>query len=750
MRLPLLWMLILMMASLPARAAEDQGNKLVVKDAASELNEEVELYHKTYAVIIGIDRYLNLPLDRQLQNAVKDARGMEEVLRSKYRFDRIVTLENQEATKERIMHLLTSELPKEMGKDDALFLFWAGHGNQEKSNFGDLGYLVPYDGSTEEIYRNITMAEIRDTISKKIPAKHVFYVMDACYSGLLTTRSVDNKPRRDLAYLKEISKESVRQVLTAGGKDEEALDGGPMGHSVFTGRLIELLQNATDFITANELQASIRERVYSDASARNHTQTPSFGVLYGLGDFIFIPKADKSGEINPDVLARQKELEKLKKAEADAARAKEQEKAEIAKKEADIDTLDRQILEMKRRLGAGAAQHGDSLDSILALAQQKEDQGKKLEELKRQQEEEECKRKQVIAGLRKEANLKRKDQVMTDLHKFKKVSQFMYAQDMVASAWDALVATYPEAKGVPQGDLDKFLEALGYSIGPFSEPLTGMEFVPVKGGCFKMGDTIGDGRKNEQPVHEVCVSDFYMGKYDVTVDQFRKFVVETGYLTDAERNEGGAKGCVTIEFGKEPEWDWRGWASWKNPNKYQEKEDLHPVSCVSWNDTQAFISWINKKTFSRFRLPTEAEWEYAARAGTKGRNFWGDAKEDACIYANVADQSKLEGDLNWTAKHECSDGYPYASPVGNFKSNGFGLYDMVGNVWAWVSDWYADDYYAHSLRNDPPGPVSASYHAYRGAGWVGDTATVRIASRYGDKPTHRCSTLGFRLAAPFQ
>jgi uncharacterized caspase-like protein len=261
--------------------ASTRGISIIAKDNITGESGEVQLYSRTWAVIIGIDRYLNLPADRQLKNAVHDARGVEEVLRNNYRFDEIITLVDEEATKEQIMRLLTTELPSRMGKEDSLLLFWAGHGNQEKSDYGDLGYLIPYDGSVDAIYRNITMAEIRDTISKRLPAKHVFYVMDACYSGLLTTtRSVDHKTRRDLTYLQEITRESVRQVLTAGGKGEEALDGGPNGHSVFTGRLIEALENAGDFITANEIQTILREKVHSDARACNHSQPPVFGTLY--------------------------------------------------------------------------------------------------------------------------------------------------------------------------------------------------------------------------------------------------------------------------------------------------------------------------------------------------------------------------------------------------------------------------------------------------------------------------------------
>jgi len=382
-----------------------------------------------------------------------------------------------------------------MGKEDALFLFWAGHGNQEKSEYGDLGYLIPYDGATDKIRKNISMAEIRDTISKTIPAKHIFYVMDACYSGLLASRSVDGRTRRDLGYLKEITKESARQVLTAGGKGEEALDGGPNGHSVFTGRMIEILESTTDFITANELQASIREKVYSDARARNHTQTPGFGVLYGLGDFVFIPKQqDRLGELTGTSATRQQELERLRKAEQEAEAAKQREQAEIAKKEKELAALDKQIAEMKGRLGTSAASSDDSLDQIIALVDQKEEQGKRLEALRQQREAEEQMRQQEIERLRQEALNKRAKQVNADLKKYQKVASSKYAGDLKNSAWKAMVANYPEAKQVKVGDVKGFLAALGLTRYNGEVVTTGGKVQQMEEKRPTAGETARDGR----------------------------------------------------------------------------------------------------------------------------------------------------------------------------------------------------------------------------------------------------------------
>ncbi len=302
-----------------ATAAETRGLTVVAKDRVTNQSAEVKLYNKSYAVIIGIDRYPNLPQDRQLSYAVRDAQGVEQVLKRQYKFDRIFTLYDQQATKERIQELLTEELPSQMGEDDALFIFWAGHGNQEKKSEGDLGYLVPYDGSIGKLRTVITMDEIKNTVSKAIPAKHLFYVFDACYSGLLTTRAVDNKSRRDLAYLKEITRERVRQVLTAGGKGQEVLDSGRNGHSVFTGRLIEILEAKGDFVTANEIQAIIREKVSGDARARGYNQTPAFDAISGSGDFVFVPNIEQKVMDNKAELARMEaELKRYEAQEAEA------------------------------------------------------------------------------------------------------------------------------------------------------------------------------------------------------------------------------------------------------------------------------------------------------------------------------------------------------------------------------------------------------------------------------------------------
>jgi hypothetical protein len=343
-------LLLLLLCLIPfvSHAADTRGLRVVAKDPATSQVAEVKLYNKSYAVVIGIDRYKNLTPDRQLKNAVKDASGVEATIRKQYRFDRIFTLHDEQATRDNIMRLLTAELPKVIGKEDALFIFWAGHGNQEKTDDGDLGYLIPYDGNSDGIYGNITMSQLKDDISRAISAKHIFYAFDACYSGLLTTRGVDTKVSRNLAYLKTITKERVRQVLTAGSKGQEALDGGPRGHSVFTGRLIEVLEATGDYITANEIQSILKERVYQDARARGHEQTPGYGVIYGSGDFVFIPLAVSLNELDMAREVRLKELERLNKLERNMLQSKEM--LDFETKKSEINVLDNKIDAIKSRI----------------------------------------------------------------------------------------------------------------------------------------------------------------------------------------------------------------------------------------------------------------------------------------------------------------------------------------------------------------------------------------------------------------
>lgn len=246
---------------------------------------------------------------------------------------------------------------------------------------------------------------------------------------------------------------------------------------------------------------------------------------------------------------------------------------------------------------------------------------------------------------------------------------------------------------------------------PSTDPVTGMQFVFIKGGCYEMGDLVGDGDSNERPAHEVCVNDFSIGKYDVTNEEFRKF--------RPDHNSGAFEGLSL-------------------------NGDKQPVVNVSWYDAVEFAKWLSQKTGQTYRLPTEAEWEYAARGGTKTKYFWGNTPDDACKYANVADLSAKKRWKSWTV-FSCDDKFLVSSPVGSFQPNQYGLYDMLGNVWQWVEDVYNSSAYTKLPKNNPVYEGSGEYRVERGGGWSNGPLGVTVSHRVSLTPDFATHALGFRL-----
>jgi peptidoglycan/xylan/chitin deacetylase (PgdA/CDA1 family)/tetratricopeptide (TPR) repeat protein len=293
------------------------------------------LYHDSWAVVVGIDNYAKWP---KLHYAVNDANGIKEMLLAKFHFkpDHIFTLLNEDATRERILSVLGDTLsnPKNLQRDDQVFVFFAGHGATRRLPSGrDLGYIVPVEADTQNFQgQSISMSNFQD-ISESVPAKHVFFVMDSCYSGLAITRGQSTGN-----YIREMSRRSARQMLTAGGADEEVADNGPNGHSVFTWTLLQGLEGRADlnsdgFITAAELAAYVGPGV----SALSH-QTPAFGNLPGSegGEFIFElhPEteflSEVSTQLDQEAIQINAELDRVRKEIAAKTARNEQLRAQLA------------------------------------------------------------------------------------------------------------------------------------------------------------------------------------------------------------------------------------------------------------------------------------------------------------------------------------------------------------------------------------------------------------------------------------
>ncbi len=270
----------------------------------------------------------------------------------------------------------------------------------------------------------------------------------------------------------------------------------------------------------------------------------------------------------------------------------------------------------------------------------------------------------------------------------------------------------------------------------YTDALTGIEFVYVKGGCFDMGDTFGVGYDDEAPIHEVCVNGFYIAKYEVTVEEFKIFVRDTGYKTDAEK-EGYGK---TINNDATKLIDKEG-ASWRNPGFFQNNK--HPVVLVSWNDVAAYVEWLNSKTGIKYRLPTEAEWEYATRSGGKRHKYsWGNGyPRDRMANSPLSNELYPKFQI-WDG----DDRYIYSAPVGSSKVNELGLYDLTGSVSEWCSDWYSEDYYAERVKHNPKGPTQGSSKVFRGGSCHCQPRYARASLRLFSTPSYRYYYLGFRLA----
>ncbi len=272
------------------------------------------------------------------------------------------------------------------------------------------------------------------------------------------------------------------------------------------------------------------------------------------------------------------------------------------------------------------------------------------------------------------------------------------------------------------------------------------EMVDIPAGTFTMGcdgkrdDVEGGCSDDEKPAHKVTLNAFKMAKTETTVAQFRAFVEAKSYKTTAE-TQGSCWGDKT---GK-GDWGYVDGNHWKKTGFAQTEND--PVTCVSWDDAQAYLQWLNAETGKAYRLPTEAEWEYAARGGKQGAYPWGQKGADGCGHANMADRKAKEKYPDWIVA-DCNDGYIYTAPVGSFAANGYGLHDMHGNVWEWCQDWYDGGYYASSPTSNPEGAASGTNRVLRGGSWSSDARYVRSADRDYYAPVYRNSRAGLRLVLP--
>lgn len=261
----------------------------------------------------------------------------------------------------------------------------------------------------------------------------------------------------------------------------------------------------------------------------------------------------------------------------------------------------------------------------------------------------------------------------------------------VASRVDAAVAGAPSA----------FRDCAGSPV-----------MVVIPAGTFRMGDVLGTGLAYEQPVHEVRLRSFAIGRYELTQAEWAACV--------------GAGACEPVENAV--------------------ANARLPLTQVSWIQTQQYTAWLSARSGRRYRLPSEAEWEYAVRAGSDTQFTWGNFTDLACRHANGFDRAGHRAYTQWNWQIECNDGFAAAAPVGSFAANAWGLHDMLGNVWEWVADCWHADYENAPVDGSARLEASCRKHVNRGGGWGNHPRTLRVSNRDGDEAGASSDGLGFRVA----
>jgi formylglycine-generating enzyme required for sulfatase activity len=264
------------------------------------------------------------------------------------------------------------------------------------------------------------------------------------------------------------------------------------------------------------------------------------------------------------------------------------------------------------------------------------------------------------------------------------------------------------------------------------------EMVVIPSGAFTMGENDGDPERTEGPERMVTIPKaFALGRYEITVGQFADFIAATGQEPEVDE----CSMWVMTEMSTPNR-------TWRDPGYKRSVRNDEAVVCVSWRDARAYAAWLSGVTGQRYRLPTEAEWEYAAKGGTESLYYWGNDPDDACRYANVYDTTAAAKwpTEDWDAP-ACDDGFADTSPVGSFEPNPFGLYDILGNVWEWNQDCAILPY--------PDSPTDGSavevegacdLRSIRGGGWITQAYRQRPTWRGTDPERQMDAFFGFRIA----
>lgn len=735
--------------------AQQRGFKAVHIPIAGQ---QTKLYEQSHALIIGVSNYNN---GWNVLNGVKADVSEVTTALEKNDFNVQVLMDADKNLIDKTISEFISKYGQNL--DNRVLIYYAGHGYTVKTNYGDeLGYIVPVNAPSPQKdlagfqEKAIEMAQI-EIYAKRIQSKHALFMFDACFAGsLFDMRS----PVTEAISYKTTN--HVRQFITSGSAEEQVPD-----VSIFRKQFVAALTtdeadyDKDGFVTGSELGQFLQTKVINYSYNSQH---PQYGKIRNpkldKGDFVFVlpnqntivqpnnPTINEGQNTNStgnlSLITDYTGTAKITSIAGTTLQTKEvsagstypfnalpsgivviniysnsqlvwTSKVNIAANQTTTVRADKTTgaLQLITEITGSLYIDGTFKKSLTACNTYTiTDLSAGTHTLKIGADWQET--IYITAG---QTTTAKADKPAGTLALTTQVSGNFYIDDVLREYVNSgTVKTYTDidpgthdAKIVSSGQTlwqssfsitagqTEYLTAKATpppqpSGGNYTETTAGlnMDMVFVKGGTFKMGDNFGDGDNDEKPVHDVTLSDFYMGKTEVTQKQWRM-------IMGSDPSELAFKGC-----------------------------DNCPVERVSWNDVQEFISKLNQKTGKTYRLPTEAEWEYAARGGNKSNGY------------KYAGSDNID-EVAWYTSNSGSK----TKPVAGKKPNELGIYDMSGNVYEWCSDWYGD--YSTSAQTNPKGASSGSSRVFRGGSWGNNAQDCRSARRSSNTPTRRGNNLGFRL-----
>ncbi len=701
--------------------ARAEQRSIEVAGVKTDAGTKMDLYNKSYALLVGVNNYTRgWP---SLSQIPSELRQVEDVLRDQgFHVKKVINPDDRE------LEAAFNQFIDNYGYDkkNRLLFFYAGHGYTMDD--GKRGYLVPKNApdprkNKVEFLRNaLDMNQIL-AWCRKMRAKHALFLFDSCFSGtIFKQRALPDTP----PAISRLASKPVRQFITAGTAGEQV-----PASSTFTPAFVDALEyglgdlNEDGYISGTELGLYLQEEV-----PKHVPQTPQYGKItdYNLsrGDYIFLA-GGSAYYPESETSSSQSEPKTALKVKSSPSGA-------------------RVLINGSRQGGTTPLKVSDPGAREITVEVQKDgyEPGKKRLRLEKGRtasvmfflEKKELKGR-LFVNARPKGSRIRIMNIKPKYHRGIELEPGDYDILVTHDGYESLRRDVPVSSGEdvhvdfrldPLPEKEKASASTPTSPSSkvpadpsagdtWTEPVTGMEFVWVPGGCYQMGcgSWAGNCDDNEKPVHEVCLDGFWMGKYEVTINQYRKFLQATGYSDgvdwdddDCPVNRGGSYSLSGNKFGKNGD---------------------QPMVEVSWHGAKAFADWLSRKSGREIRLPTEAEWEYAARSGGKKEKYAGG------------------DDVNSLAWYDDNSG-GRTHEVGTKSPNGLGIYDMSGNVWEWVEDKWHDSYRGAPTDGSAWVSGSDSRRVIRGGGWSSFPRYVRAAGRSRNGPGDTNCILGFRLCLP--